>query len=290
MIFKGSGVALITPFTNDDKINYDKLKMLIDFHIKNKTDAIIICGTTGEAATLDENEKKKLIKFSIEYAKTKIPIIIGTGSNDTKKALELSMYADKLKPDALLIVTPYYNKCTQEGLYLHYKKINDCIDTPIILYNVPSRTGVDIDVSTIVKLAKLKNIVGIKEASQDITKIAKITSNCDEEFSVYSGNDDMLLASLAHGAKGIISVAANIIPKQIHDICDLALNNDMQKARKMYLNYYDLIKALFIEVNPIPIKYAMNNLGFDVGSLRLPLTNLSKNNQIIIDDLLKKIK
>ena len=289
MLFRGSGVALVTPFDENNNINYEKLKELIEFHIANNTDSIIICGTTGESSALSNDEKKELIKYSVEISNKRIPIIAGTGSNNTKIAIEMSKYAESVGADGLLVVTPYYNKCTQESLYMHYKAIANEVTIPIILYNVPSRTCVDINIDTIIKLSKIKNICGIKEASTDVSKISCILSHKLDNFAVYSGNDDLILPILALGGDGVISVAANIIPSQIHCICKSMFNNEYSNAQKIYYKYFDLIRNLFVEVNPIPIKFAMNELMFNVGSLRLPLTNISSKNQDILRDNLKKI-
>lgn len=289
MLFKGSGVALVTPFDKNNNINYEKVEELIEFHIANNTDAIIICGTTGESSTLSTEEKKELIKFSVKVANKRIPIIAGTGSNNTKNATKMSIYAEEIGVDGLLIVTPYYNKCTQESLYMHYKTISDNVNIPIILYNVPSRTSVDINVDTIVKLSKIKNICGIKEANTDISKIANIISKTSDDFYVYSGNDDLVLPILSLGGAGVISVIANIIPTQIHDICSMIENNEYEKAKKIYYRYLDLMKYAFIEVNPIPIKFLMNELLFNVGSLRLPLAEISEKNKKLLKKVLPKV-
>ena len=289
MLFKGSGVALVTPFDENNNINYEKVKELIEFHIANKTDAIIICGTTGESSTLSNDEKKQLIKYSVEIANKRIQIIAGTGSNNTKIAVEMSKYAESVGVDGLLVVTPYYNKCTQESLYLHYKEIANSVNIPIVLYNVPSRTCVDISVDTIVKLSKIENICAIKEASSDLSKISDIISKTDNDFYVYSGNDDLIYPILCLGGAGVISVAANIIPTQMHYMCDFVFNHDFQKAKTIHYKYLDLIKKLFIEVNPAPIKYAMNELMFNVGNLRLPLANISENNKKILQNELNKV-
>lgn len=289
MLFKGSGVALVTPFDEEKNINFNKVEELIEFHIANNTDAIIVCGTTGESSTLSNEEKKELIKFSVKVANKRIPIIAGTGSNNTKIAIEMSKYAEELGADALLVVTPYYNKCTQDSLYLHYKAIANSVDIPIILYNVPSRTCVDINVETIVKLSKIKNICGLKEASTDISKIAHIISKTSNDFYVFSGNDDLILPILSIGGAGVISVAANIIPTQMHNLCNYVKNNRYEEAKSIYYEYLDLMKYLFIEVNPIPVKFLMNELSFNVGSLRLPLTNISEKNSNILKEKLNNI-
>lgn len=282
MLFKGSGVALITPFNNDLTINYEKLEELINFHIENNSDAIIVCGTTGEASTLSTNEKKDIIKFSVECSKNKIPIIAGTGSNNTKDAIEMTKFAEKCGADGALIVTPYYNKCNQEGLYLHYKEIATNVTLPIILYNVPSRTGLNILPETVLKLSKIKNIQAIKEASSDISQIMKLSSILPDNFYIYSGNDDQILPLLSIGAKGVISVIANIFPNEIHKLCYEFFDGNISESKFIQFKYLDLIKKLFSDVNPIPIKEAMNYLDFDVGPLRLPLSpmNLEKSNEL----------
>lgn len=283
MIFRGSGVALVTPFNEDLSVNYEKLKELINYHIENKTDAIIILGTTGESATLTDEEKHNIIDFSVKITKGKIPLIVGTGSNNTKHAVELSKYAASKGVDGLLVVTPYYNKCSQEGLYLHYKEIAEAVnETPIILYNVPSRTKVDIEVETIKRLSKFKNIVGIKEATDDLSKIIKIKCLHLENFAIYSGNDDLTLPILSFGGDGVISVLANIRPKVVHEICNMYFSGKNDEAKALFLENFNLTKALFCDVNPIPIKFAMNELGMNVGSLRLPLCETTSENKKII--------
>lgn len=288
MIFKGSGVALITPFDENNNVDYKKLKTLINFHIKNNTDAIIVCGTTGETATLSDDEKRKIIKFSVSNAKGKIPIIAGTGSNNTEHAVELSKYAMSVGVDGLLIVTPYYNKCSQEGLIKHYEYIASNVDIPIILYNVPSRTGVNIKPETVLKLSSIKNIVGIKEASGEISQISKIISLVKKDFCVYSGNDDQTLPILALGGVGVISVFANIFPDKMHDLCYYFFDNKVDMAKKIHYEYLDLMEKLFIDVNPIPVKEAMNIMKFDVGRYRLPLSKMNDENIKILKKSLKK--
>ena len=288
MIFKGSGVALVTPFDENNNIDYKKLKMLINFHIKNNTDAIIVCGTTGESATLSDDEKKKIIKFSVSAAKGKIPIIAGTGSNSTEHSTELSKYAQSVGVDGLLIVTPYYNKCSQDGLIKHYEYIASNVDIPIILYNVPSRTGVNIKPETVLKLSSIKNIVGIKEASGDISQISKIISLVKKDFCVYSGNDNQTLPILALGGVGVISVFANIFPDKMHDLCYYFFDNKVDIAKKIHYEYLDLMEKLFIDVNPIPIKEVMNIMNFNVGGYRLPLSKMSDENIKILRKSIKK--
>lgn len=276
MLFKGSGVALVTPFDKKNNVNYIKLEELINFHLANKTDAIIVCGTTGESSTLSENEKKEVIKFVVEKVNRKIPVIAGTGSNSTKTAIEMSKFAQDVGCDGLLIVTPYYNKCSQEGLYKHYKEISNNVSIPIILYNVPSRTGVNITPETVLRLSRIKNICGIKEASGNISQVAKIISLVNNEFFVYSGNDDQTLPILSLGGMGVISVAANIYPQKMHDLCYNYFDNNVKKARKIQFELLKVMEKLFIDVNPIPIKEVMNILGFNVGDVRLPLCKMSK--------------
>lgn len=290
MIFKGSGVAIVTPFKKDMSINYTKMEELINYHLENKTDAIIVCGTTGESSTLSNDEKKELIKFVVEKVDKKIPVIAGTGSNNTKTSCEMSEYASNVGCDGVLIVTPYYNKTSQEGLIRHYKKIASSIpSTPIILYNVPSRTGVDISVDTIQKLSKVKNIVGIKEASTDITKISKIIYSCNKNFNVYSGNDDLTLPILCLGGSGVISVVANICPKDMHNMCKYYFDNNVEASKKIHYKLLNIMNNLFSDVNPICIKQALNELKFDVGDVRLPLCKTSKKNIENIKNSLKSI-
>lgn len=279
MLFKGSGVALITPFDKYNKVNYEKLDELIKLHLNNSTDAIIVCGTTGESSTLSNEEKKDVIKYVVDKVNKKIPVIAGTGSNNTKIAIEMSKYAESVGVDGLLLVTPYYNKCTQEGLYLHYKEIANNTSLPIILYNVPSRTGVNISVDTVVRLSNIGNIIGIKEASSNVSQISEIIAKTNDDFYVYSGNDDQILPLLSLGAVGIISVLANIFPKDVHNLCYSFFDNNLDDARKIQYKYLDLIKNLFVEVNPIPIKEAMNILEYDVGKCRLPLCDMKEENK-----------
>ncbi|KGG79536.1 4-hydroxy-tetrahydrodipicolinate synthase [Caloranaerobacter azorensis H53214] len=276
-LFTGSGVALVTPYKNG-QIDFDKLGELIEWHIDNNTDAIIICGTTGEASTMTDEEKKQTIKFTVEKVNKRIPVIAGTGSNNTKHAIELSVYAESIGAGGLLIVTPYYNKTTQKGLIEHYLAIANEVNIPIIVYNVPGRTGLNIKPNTVAKLSEHPNIKAIKEASGNISQVAEIARLCPEDFYIYSGNDDMVVPLLSLGGKGVISVVANILPKDTHNMVMYYLNGDIDNARKIQLKMKGLIDALFIETNPIPIKTAMNLLGMDVGELRLPLTTMSEDN------------
>lgn len=290
MLFKGSGVALVTPFTKENNINYNKLEELINMHIENKTDAIIVCGTTGESSTLSNDEKKELMNFSVKVADGKIPIIAGTGSNNTKIAIEMTKYAKKIGADGALVVTPYYNKCNQEGLYEHYLEIaNSVSDFPIILYNVPSRTCVNLSIDTIKRLSKIKNIVGIKEASPDLARITNIQNIVDKDFLIYSGNDDLTLPILSVGGAGVISVVANVLPNEMHDICYEYFNGNYEKSKEIFFKIFKLAQKLFIDVNPIMVKECMNILGYDVGKTRLPLTSTSKENIDILLNTLKSI-
>lgn len=270
-IFTGSGVAIVTPFLLNNEVNYEKLRELIEYHISNKTDSIIICGTTGEASTLNEDEHRELIRFTVEVVKKRVPVIAGTGSNDTRHGVALSKYAYEVGADALLCVTPYYNKASQEGLYQHFKLVSEAVSIPILLYNVPSRTGMSFSIETIVRLSKLNNIVGIKDASGDISYAAEIARCTPSDFDLYSGNDDIILPILSLGGKGVISVIANILPEETHNLVDLFLNSNFTEALELQLKMNDLAKELFTDVNPIPVKTALNLLGFEVGHLRLPL-------------------
>ena len=285
-LFEGSGVALVTPF-KDGKVNYEKLGELIEWHIANKTDSIIVCGTTGESATMTDEERKTTIKFVVDKVNKRIPVIAGSGSNNTAYSIELSKYCQEVGVDGLLIVTPYYNKSTQDGLIKHYTTIANSVDLPIILYNVPGRTGVNIKPSTVEKLSKIENIVAIKEASGDISQVAEIARLCGEDFTIYSGNDDQIVPILSLGGSGVISVLANICPKESHDLVYSFLSGDIETSRKLQLDLKPLIDALFTEVNPVPVKTAMNLLGMDVGSLRLPLGHMEAKN---IDILKKELK
>ena len=271
-IFKGAGVAIITPFTEDNQVNYEELGKIIDNQIENGTDAIIICGTTGESATLSHDEHDACIRFAIQHTAGRVPVIAGTGSNSTAEAIRLSVHAEEAGADALLLVTPYYNKATQNGLISHYTEIAGKVSIPIIMYNVPSRTGVNIEPETAVYLAKhVKNIVGIKEASGNFSQIAKILSLCGDKLQIYSGNDDQITSALALGAKGVVSVLANVVPQETHDICQSYFEGDTERSDTLQLRYLELIENLFSDVNPVPVKCAMNAMGMNVGGCRLPL-------------------
>lgn len=286
IIFKGCGTAIATPF-KDGTVNLDEFKRLVKFQIKNKADSIIVCGTTGESPTLNVDEKKELIKCAVEVSNKKIPIIAGTGSNNTKKAIEMSKIAEDLGSDGLLVVTPYYNKCTQNGLIEYYKSIAKSVSIPIIMYNVPSRTGVNITPETCYELSKIPNIVAIKEASGNISQVAKIASLCKNNLQIYSGNDDQILPVLSLGGIGVISVLANIKPNVVHKMCYDYFEGNTQSASKIQLENLSLINTLFDEVNPIPIKYALKKIGFDIGSPRSPLTPVSSNLAEKLDKLLQ---
>ena len=288
-IFTGAGVALITPMNEDGSVNYEKLRELLEFHVANKTDAIIICGTTGEASTLSDEEHLECIRFACEVINKRIPVIAGTGSNCTQSAIELSKEAEKSGVDGLLLVTPYYNKATQNGLKAHYKAIAKEVNVTIILYNVPSRTGTRLAPQTVVDLChEVPNIVGVKDATGDISEVAELMSLAKGTVDVYSGNDDQIVPVLSLGGKGVISVLSNILPKETHDMVASYLEGDVVKSCEMQLKYFDLVKALFCEVNPIPVKKALNLMGMEVGSLRLPLTEMEDANAKRLEEEMRK--
>lgn len=283
----GAYTALITPFKNG-KVDYFKLGELIEFQIANKIDGIVICGTTGESSTLTDKEKKKVIKYTVETVNGRVPVIAGTGCNNTKHSIELSKYAERVGADGLLVVTPYYNKSTQKGLIEHYNAIANSVDCPIIIYNVPTRTCVNILPDTVAKLAETKNIVGIKEASNNFSQIAELLSKVPKDFSVISGNDDTIVPLLSLGGTGVISVLSNVYPKAVHNMCKSYFEGDIKYAKDLQLKYINLVKLLFKEVNPMPVKDAMNILGFDVGICRLPLTTvLEDTHELLKTELLK---
>lgn len=275
-IFTGAGVAIITPFTSDGKVNYPALKKILEYQIANSTDCIVICGTTGESATLSHEEHTEVIKYAVDVVAGRIPVVAGTGSNDTAYALNLSNEAEKAGVDGLLMVTPYYNKASQEGLIKHFTYVADRVSTPIILYNVPSRTGCEIKPETYAELSKHKNIYAAKEATGNLSSIAKTISLCSDDFAVYSGNDDQITPIMSLGGKGVISVLSNVMPQEAHDIAAAALDGDFKKSAELQLKYLELCNALFMDVNPIPVKVAMRMMGFDVGPLRLPLCDMSE--------------
>lgn len=288
MIFTGSAVAVITPFDSNLNVDYRAFDKILDFHLENKTDAIVVCGTTGEAATMTEEERYDLIKYTAQKIDGKIPVIAGTGSNNTREAASFSKKVSEIEGlDGLLVVTPYYNKATKEGLYLHFKTIAENTDLPIILYTVPSRTNVSIDIEAVLRLAKIKNIVGIKDASGDLDYTAALVKALPKDFGIYSGNDNLTLPMLALGIDGSISVFANIMPRENHELYEAFKNGNFEKARDLHLKYFDLIKALFIEVNPVPVKACASLMGLCQNELRLPLT---KANESTIEILRGKLK
>lgn len=288
-IFKGAGVAIVTPFHEDGSINYEKFAELVEFQIAGGTDAIIVCGTTGESATLTHEEHLDLIRFCAETVKGRVPVVAGTGSNCTETAVYLSTEAEKYGVDGLLLVTPYYNKATQNGLYAHFKKVADSVKLPVILYNVPSRTGCNIQPQTAARLCtEVENIVGIKEASGNISQIAKLMSLAGDKVDLYSGNDDQIVPILSLGGKGVISVLANVAPRQTHEICARFFAGDVAGSRQMQLEAMDLCAALFCEVNPIPVKKALNLMGKGAGSLRLPLTDMEETNAARLEKAMRE--
>lgn len=287
-IFTGAGVALITPMYSDGSVNYDELARLLEFQVENGTDAIIACGTTGEAATLSVKEHCEVLSFVCERINGRIPVIAGTGSNDTSTAIELSKSAEASGADALLSVTPYYNKTSQTGLIRHFTTIADNIDLPLILYNVPSRTGCNIKPKTYAELCKHENIVATKEANGDISSVSQTRSLCGDKLDIYSGNDDQTVPFMSLGALGVISVFSNFCPREMHEICELCLNNNFAEASKMNFHYVELMDIMFSDVNPIPVKTAMNLIGFNAGECRLPLVPMSYSGYHDLKDCLAK--
>lgn len=287
IIFEGCGTAIVTPF-NEEGVNYESFKKLIEDQIAGEVDAIIVCGTTGESSTMTKEERKEAIKFVVDTVNGRCKVIAGTGSNNTHDAIEMSKYAESVGVDGILVVTPYYNKTTQAGLVEHYKAIANSVATPIVMYSVPSRTGVNINPETCLELSKVENIVAIKEASGNISQIAKIASLCKENLTIYSGNDDQIVPIMSLGGKGVISVLSNVMPKYTSEMTHNYLNGDTKKAMEMQLEVLDLINDLFIEVNPTPVKYALNLMNYDCGKPRLPLVEpLDKNKEKIKSTLEK---
>lgn len=284
-LFTGSGVALITPFDENGEVNYSRLREILEFHVINHTDAIIVTGTTGEGSTLTDEEKISVIEFTVNIINKRIPVIAGTGSNNTRHAAEFSKRAEKLGVDGLLVVTPYYNKGNENGIYEHYKAIAEGVKIPVILYNVPSRTGVNLSIPLLKRLVQIENITALKEASGNISYVAEIAREVPG-LDIYSGNDDMVVPVLSLGGKGVISVSANIIPDISHDMTVSFLNGDVKKARELQLKYNDLVNVLFLETNPVPIKEAMNFLGYEVGNCRLPLGAMDESNKIKLTSIL----
>ena len=285
--FTGSGVAIVTPFT-ENGVNFDELGNMIEMHIANKTDAIIICGTTGEASTMPDAEHLATIEYTIKKVNGRIPVIAGTGSNDTAHAIELTKKSEEMGADGILSVTPYYNKTTQKGLVAHFTAIANAVKIPVILYNVPSRTGMTFAIDTLKQLSKVQNIVAVKEASGNISYTAKVAAEVPDLY-IYSGNDDMIVPVMSLGGKGVISVVANIMPEETHNICEYFLNGDAVKACKLQLDMLELINNLFIEVNPVPIKTAMNVLGYSAGKLRMPLVDMEEKNLETLKKSLEKM-
>ena len=288
-VFTGAGVAIITPMNTDGSINYNKLGEMIDFQIDNGTDAIIICGTTGESSTMSDQEHIDCIRFAVEHTNKRVPVIAGTGSNDTKYAIALSIEAEKLGADAILVVTPYYNKTSQRGLIAHFTAIADSVNIPIILYNIPPRTNVNISIETFVELSKHKNIVAVKEAGGSISYVAQIIEACGDNLDVYSGNDDQIVPIMSLGGKGVISVLSNVMPAETHEITKLCLENNILDAAKLQIALLDFTNNLFIDVNPIPVKEAMNLMGMDVGECRLPLVKMEQKKIDVLADSMRKI-
>ena len=285
ILFEGCGTAIATPF-NENGVNLEEFKRLVEDQIENNVDALIVCGTTGESATMTEEERLQTIECAVKTSNGRIPIIAGTGANNTKAVIEMNKKVEQLGVDGVLIVTPYYNKTTQEGLLSHYKVIAENTKLPIILYNVPSRTGVNIKPETCLKLSKIPNIVAIKEASGDLSQIAEIANLCGEELNIYSGNDDQVIPILSLGGKGVISVLSNIKPKYTHDMCYNYFNGNIKEAAKMQIEAIPLIKALFSEVNPIPVKAALNMGGYNFGIPRLPLIEMSEEGKKKLSNLI----
>ncbi len=285
-IFTGAATALVTPFDEQGKVNFGRLKELIEFQIFSQADAVVICGTTGESATLTDEEHIDIIKYAVEFTEKRIPVIAGTGSNCTEHAVMMSNEAEKLGADGLLIVTPYYNKTSQEGLIRHYEYISQRVSTPIIVYNVPSRTGVNIKPEIYAEIAKFNNIRGIKEANGDISSIIKTMKLCGDKIDIYSGNDDQIAPVCAIGGKGVISVLSNILPFETHLMASECISGNMAEGTALQKKYIELINALFSDVNPIPIKEAMNLMGMDVGKCRLPLCSMSNAKKEMLKDIL----
>ena len=289
-LFRGSGVALVTPFTEEKDVNYEELGRLIEYQIASGTDAIVVCGTTGEPVTMSEEERLSLIAYTVEKVGKRVPVVAGTGGNCTENVMTFSRKAQDLGVNGLLIVTPYYNKATQNGLYEHYKAVASRVDLPIILYNVPSRTGLNILPDTAARLGReIENIVALKEASGNISQVAEVIQKAEGFLEIYSGNDDQIVPILALGGIGVISVLANIAPKATHDMVQLYLDGYTQEAAQLQLNYIELIQALFCEVNPIPVKKALSLMGYDTKNLRMPLTEMEPKNVMRLEQAMKRV-
>ena len=289
IIFKGCGTALATPF-DENGINFKVFEEMLENQIENGVDALIVCGTTGESSTMTEKERKDAIKFVVDVVKKRVPVIAGTGSNNTAQAMAMSKYAEEVGADGCLVVTPYYNKTTQGGLIAHYSAVASSTRLPIILYSVASRTGVNILPETCLELSKIPNIVAIKEASGNISQIAKIAELCGDNLHIYSGNDDQVVPIMSLGGLGVISVLSNVAPKYTHDMCINYFDGKHDEALKMQLDSLNLISSLFSEVNPIPVKYALNLMGYDFGKPRLPLVELTDKNKVVLENEMKKMK
>ena len=288
LLFEGSATALVTPFHPDGSINFEKYGELIDYQIENGTDALVVVGTTGENATLSGEEHRALMRFAVERANHRAPVICSTGSNDTAYGIETSKAAEEAGADGLLWVTPYYNKTSQHGLIKHYEKMLESVSIPVILYHIPGRTGLTVKVETFKELSKHPQIVGVKEASGNISHVAALLEACGDDLPVYSGNDDQIVPTMSLGGKGVISVLSNILPREVHDICRFCLDNDFASARELAMKYLDLANKLFIDVNPVPVKEAMNMMGLEVGSCRLPLYEMSERDRVVLREALLK--
>ena len=288
-MIKGSMVALVTPFTEDGSVDFVRVRELIEWHIQEGTDSILVLGTTAETPTLSEEEEDEIVRIAIEQAAGRVPIVVGSGSNNTAKAIKTSLKYEKMGADALLVISPYYNKANKQGMIQHFLAVADAVNTPIILYNVPARTGISISYDVLEAVCKHKNIVGIKEASGDMSLVCKFSKLIDDNFTVYSGNDDINVPLMSMGGGGVISVLANILPGVSHDIAAAALEGDFEKARKLQLKHMDLINALFIETNPIPVKEAMNMMGLKAGGYRLPLYPMEEKNREVLKKELEKL-
>lgn len=286
-LFEGSGVAIVTPF-NENGVNFAKLKELLEWHIKEGTDAIIVCGTTGEATTMTDEEKKQTIKFTVDVVNKRIPVIAGTGSNNTVSSISMSVYAESVGVDGLLVITPYYNKTNSKGLLKHFEEINNAVKTPIILYNVPGRTGVNITPKNLLELSKLSNVIAIKEASGNISQVLQMKALCGDRLDIYSGNDDQAVPVMSLGGKGVISVMANIIPNKVHIMTKAYLEGNITKALDLQIETLKLSNVLFIETNPIPVKTALNLIGKEVGPLRLPLYDMDESTLQALKETLKE--
>lgn len=288
-MIKGSMVALVTPFTEDGSVDFVRVRELIEWHIQEGTDSILVLGTTAETPTLSEEEEDEIVRIAIEQAAGRVPVVVGSGSNNTAKAIKTSLKYEKMGADALLVISPYYNKANKQGMIQHFLAVADAVNTPIILYNVPARTGISISYDVLEAVCKHKNIVGIKEASGDMSLVCKFSKLIDDNFTVYSGNDDINVPLMSMGGGGVISVLANILPGVSHDIAAAALEGDFEKARELQLKHMDLINALFIETNPIPVKEAMNMMGLKAGGYRLPLYPMEEKNREVLKKELEKL-